>query len=564
MTWIAEMLRAHPELALLATLAAGYSLSKVKLGPLRINTVIAVLLAGLFIGQLDVDVPAALQSTLLALFVFAVGYETGPQFFQGLRANGLTQIGLTVVFWLVALALVLALTAVFGLSPAESAGIFAGGITESSALGTADGAIGRLEIDATLRQQLSTELTVAFAVSYVVGLASTIWVLSWVGPRLMRTDLAAECRKLEAELGVDSTEVGVFSAYRAFVTRAYRIPGSLAGHTVAALERQFAPQRAFVQRLRRGTTLGSVEPDTVLAAGDRIALTTRHESLVSERNSLRAAEIDDPELLDIPSIEVAVLLTRKEFVGRPLAEISELASRDVTTRGVFVRKITRGKQELPRAQGTVLERGDVLSLTGAKEDIERLASRIGFVEWPSDSSDLGPVTATIVIGGLIGLMSVSVGGFQLDLGVAVGVLLGGLLLGWLRSLYPLMGRVTPGGLWMLDSLGLTGFLACVALNSAPMFVDGLRESGAMFIASGFALATVPHMLTILVGRYVFGIHPGLLLGIVCGAATSAPALAAVQQAAQSKVPALAYGVSYAVGNVVLALSGSIIVTVLAG
>jgi putative transport protein len=284
---------------------------------------------------------------------------------------------------------------------------------------------------------------------------------------------------------------------------------------------------------------------------------------VAESNPLRAQEVDDAELLDIPSIEVDVLLTRKDFASRPLAEVARLAASEVAIRGVFVRKIRRGREEIPRTLNTVVERGDVLTLTGAKPDIERVASRIGVVEWPSETSDLASISATIVIGGLVGLLSVTVGGFELELSLAVGVLLAGLLLGWLRSVHPVLGRVTPGGLWLLDSLGLTGFLACVALKSAPTFVDGLRESGPVFIAAGLALGVVPHVLTTLVGRYVFRVHPGLLLGIISGAGTVAPALAAVQEAARSKVPALAYGVSYAVGNVLLALSGSIIVTVLA-
>jgi putative transport protein len=477
--------------------------------------------------------------------------------------NGLSQVGLTVLFWAVGVVAALSLTWVFDLSPAEAGGIFAGGLTESAALGTAGDAIAGLAIDAPLRQQLGTELAVAFAVSYIVGIAASIWAVSWLGPRLMRADLAAECRQLETELGVHAAEVGVFSAYRAFITRAYRIPPSLAGQSADKLERAFVPRRAFVERLRRGPALLSVEPDMPLEAGDHVAISAPYDSLASESNPLRAAEVDDGGLLDIPSIEVDVLLTSKAVAGHTLAEIIEVAARDVATRGVFLRRIVRGQQELPLAGGTVLERGDVVTLTGVKPHVAKIAARIGVAQWPTDASDLAAVAATICIGGLIGLLSVRVGGFDLGLSMAVGVLLGGLLLGWLRSVHPVLGRVTPGGLWILDSLGLAGFLAAVAINAAPTFVQGLRESGAVFVVAGLVLGTLPHIVTTLVGRYVFRVHPGLVLGIISGAGTIAPALAAVQETARSNVPALAYGVSYAVGNVLLALAGSVIVSVLA-
>jgi putative transport protein len=90
-------------------------------------------------------------------------------------------------------------------------------------------------------------------------------------------------------------------------------------------------------------------------------------------------------------------------------------------------------------------------------------------------------------------------------------------------------------------------------------VRGLMASGPALIAAGILITSVPHVVTILIGEHLFKLHPGILLGVCCGAGTSAPALAAVEEMADSKVPALGYGVGCALGNVILALWGTVVV-----
>jgi putative transport protein len=103
----------------------------------------------------------------------------------------------------------------------------------------------------------------------------------------------------------------------------------------------------------------------------------------------------------------------------------------------------------------------------------------------------------------------------------------------------------------------------VGLAAGPDFVKGLRTSGVSLIIAGIVTVIIPHLVGILVGHRLFKMHPGILLGVCAGAGTATPALAAVQEAAKSAVPTLGYGVAYAVGNVLLALWGTVIVVLLA-
>jgi putative transport protein len=555
MEWLANSLRHHPELALFLALAVGYAIGKIKIGSFKIGPVIGVLIAGVVIGQLEIKVSNDLKSAFFLLFLFAIGYKTGPQFFRGLRASGLPQAGLTILLSVVALATVYLVSRVFGFDAGTAGGLIAGSMTESATVGTAGDAIARLPLDASAKDYLSTKITVAFAVTYFIGLLTIVWLLSWVGPRLMRVDLAAECRRLEEEMGLGLEDEGTVSAYYQFIMRAYTVSPQLDGKSIAELEEMFPDRRVFVERIRQGGKLLDGEATTRLHTGDRVALFGRHEVLVDKSNPLWEHEAEDRELLDIPTVTVDIVLTKKTHARKSLGELAKRAA----ARGVFMRKMTRAGQELPFTLRTVVERGDVFTVAGVKHRVATVAQDIGFAEWPTAATDMVTVGAAIFLGGMIGLPALSLGKLEIGLSLAVGVLLGGLVFGWLRSVNPRFGRIPEATLWLFDSVGLTAFLALVGLSAGPDFVHGVKESGVSLVVAGVLVAAIPPIVGILVGRYVFKMHPGMVLGVCAGACTSAPALAAVQEVAQSKIPTLGYGVSYAIGNVLLALWGSVIV-----
>ena len=561
MNWLIETLRAHPEIALFLTLALGYALTRVRLGPIQLNAVVAVLLAGVAVGQLRIEVPASLQWVFFVLFLFSIGYQTGPQFFRGLGKSALPQVGLALLLCGTVLASALALSRIFGFDAGGGAGLLAGGLNASAAIGTAGDAIARLPLESATTQALSTSLAVAFAVTYLVGLLTEIFTLTTVGPWLMRADLAAECRRLESELGIGGGDVGV-SAYQGVTLRAYAVPTRLDGRTVAELERSFAPARVFVERLR--TPDGVMDPaaGTVIRAGHVLALSGRLSTLADAANPLTGTEVDDPGLLDIPVSTMDVTVAAKEVAGRTLGDIAESIGKEETSRGVFVRQLLRGGKQVPIGLRTVAERGDVVTLVGPAAQLSRVAPVLGPVVPPAGSTDLLSMTIAIAIGGLVGLATVRLGGLDVGISMPVGVLLGGLVAGWLHSVRPALAAMPEPVLRMFDSIGLTGFLAVVGINAGPGFITGLAISGLALVVAGVLVCLVPNVVTILAGRYLLRIHPGVLMGICAGAGTSPAGLAAVQDKAQSKVPTLGYGVSYAVGNLLLALWGSVMVILL--
>jgi putative transport protein len=559
MEWIRDALRDHPQLALFLTLAAGYLLGRVRIRSFKLGPVVGCLLAGVAVGQIGIIIPGVLGTTFFLLFLFSVGYKTGPQFFRSFGWGALPQVALTLLFDVTGFLTAYAVAIVLGFNAGTAVGFLAGGLHTSEALGTGSDAIARLAVGEDVRRALTVDATVAYAVTYLIATFVGIFLLVHAGPWLMRVDLRAECKKLEDELGMKKEEVGVVSAYKHFVMRAYRVPEKMAGKSVAEIEAEFSPERVFVERVKNAQGLLDAEPDLRLLAGDLIVLSGRPGVLGGAGNPLRPDEVEEPQLLDVPAITVDHVLERKDLAHRTLTEIVDVLEQDVATRGVYLRKVLRTGQELPLGSKVVLERGDVLTLIGAKRHVDHVAARLGPVERPSHATDLVWLCLAIGIGGLLGLPGIHVGGLMIGLGLPVGVLLASFVIGWLHSIRPLFGRVPESVIWLLDSLGLNGFLAAVGINAGPSFVRGLRSTGLELLVTGVIVCAVPYLLTILVGRYIFRMHPGILLGMCAGSGTSSPGLAAVQEKAESRVPVLGYGVSYAISALITALWGSIIV-----
>ncbi|MFS4460211.1 aspartate-alanine antiporter [Bdellovibrio sp. HCB2-146] len=556
---IVKHLQAHPELTFFLTLGLGYLIGKIKILGMPLGAVTGVLIAGVGVGQLKIAIGAEFKSALLLLFLFSIGYKVGPQFFKGLKSTGLVQAALTAVLCVTGLIVVYIFAKMFNLDPGTAGGLIGGALTESATLGSASEALSKLDISPEKLKELTGNATVAFAVTYFLGVLAVVFYLSRLGPKILGVDIAEECRKLEEEMGSKEENPAVYMAYQEISVRAYRVPEGLHKTKVSDLEKQFLPNRVFVDRIRRGKELLLGNSLQEVLTGDVLALSGRTFVFSDAKSPLKGLEVEDRELLDYSGETLEVIVTNKALDQQT---IEDLAKR-VDARGVFLLSIKRFGQDVPIMPKTKIEVGDTLEMTGARWHVERVAAQVGFAIRPSESSEMVSVMAAILFGAIIGLPAVLVSGVQIGLSLAVGVLVGGLIVGWLHSTRPQLGQIPKPALWIFDSLGLCGFLAITAIGAGPDFVRGLQESGLMLVGLGIVTVIIPHTVTLLLGKYVFKIHPGILLGICAGAGTSAPALAAIQEVAKSKIPTLGYGVTYAIGNVLLALWGSVIVVLLA-
>ncbi|HXY50338.1 MAG TPA: aspartate-alanine antiporter [Terriglobales bacterium] len=551
---VVASLRQNPELAVFLTLALGFLLGRVRLGTFRLGNVVGTLLAGVLIGQLAIEVHPLVKIVFFDLFLFATGYKVGPQFFRGLKKNAMPQVLLTVVLCVTSLIATVVAAKLLGYDCGTAAGLLAGAFTESTVIGTAGDTIARLNLPGAEKQRLVNNIPVAYAVSYLVGTGFVVWFLSSLAPRLLGVDLKAESRKLEAQMSARPTEPsGVRAGYREWDIRAYRLADIFASCRIADLEKSFVPERVFVERIRRDSKFLDGTPDTVLLAGDVVAVVARRRVLLSAGFPI-GVEVEDRELLDFPVTTADVVVTNRAVVDQTLPTLAEEYGR-----GVALQRLIRGAEEIPFTLETTVQRGDLLRITGATQHVERVGKILGYIERPSSETDVVFVGLGILVGGLIGLLSVRVGGLSLSLTASGGSLIMGLVFGWLRSVRPTFGRIPEPALWVFDTVGLAVFIGVVGLNAGPSFVTGLRVTGPSLLLVGFLVALTPHVAALLFGHYVLKVNPVILLGACAGAGTVTAALRAIQDEAESKLPALGYTVPYAIGNILLTAWGPVIV-----
>ena len=186
MDWFVAALRNNPELAIFLTLALGFAVGRLRIGSFTLGTVVGTLLAGVLVGQLNVQVPAVVKTVFFDLFLFTTGYKVGPQFFRGLKKDALSQVALTVVLCVTCLVAAFAAAKLLAYDMGTAAGLLAGAFSESTVIGTAGEAIQRLALPPDEKTRLVNNIPIAYAVTYLIGTAGLVWFLPVIGPKLMR------------------------------------------------------------------------------------------------------------------------------------------------------------------------------------------------------------------------------------------------------------------------------------------------------------------------------------------------------------------------------------------
>ena len=555
-------LRAHPEIAIFIALAAGYWVGGKTWKGLGLGVVTSTLIAAVLIGQLGIQISPDVKSVFFLIFLFAVGFGVGPQFVRGIAKDGLPQAGFAVVMCLLCLGSAYLVARLAGYNAGSAAGLFAGSQTLSASMGLATDAINRIGLQPEQTKALLNAIPVAYAVTYMFGTVGSALLLAMLGPRLLRIDLAAECKAYELAMGGGHRDDEVEgSAWHMFELRAFRLgaDSTLIGKSSIAAEGMMGGARIFIERLRHGGLIQEPTHATVLAAGDVLAIAARRDTMVDVVEH-QALEVDDAALLSVPVEGIDVYVTNKRFDGKTVAELGH----DPAAHGVFLRKITRGATatDIPILSKTQVHRGDILTITGRVQDTTAAAKAMGFADRPTNVADVAFIGAGIAIGALVGAVTLKVGSVPLTLSTAGGALIAGLVGGWLRSVHPSFGRIPPAAVWFMNSVGLNVFIAVVGISAGPGFVAGLQQLGISLFLWGILATSIPIILGMFIGKYVFRFHPAILLGAVAGARTTTAALGMVCEAAKSQVPSLGYTVTYAVGNTLLTIWGMVIVMLL--
>ena len=376
MDWIVHQLRVHPELAIFLTLFVGFWIGKIKIGKFSLGVVTSVLLVGVLVGQLDITVDGPIKSVFFLLFLFAIGYKVGPQFFRGLKKDGLPQMGFAAIMCVFCLIIPWILAKIMGYNVGEAAGLLAGSQTISAVIGVAGDTINELNISPETKEAYNNIIPVSYAVTYIFGTAGSAWVLGSLGPRLLGglDKVKAACKELEAKMGNnEADQPGFMAAARPVTFRAYKIANDWFGDgkRVSDLESYFQEndKRLFVERVRQaGVIVKEVSPTFVLKKGDEVVLSGRREYVIGEEDWI-GPEVLDPQLLDFPAEVLPVMVTRKTVAGEKVSTIRALKF----MHGVSIRRIKRAGIDIPVLAQTVVDAGDMVELVGTKHEVDAAA-----------------------------------------------------------------------------------------------------------------------------------------------------------------------------------------------
>ncbi|AKP89024.1 putative transport protein [Achromobacter xylosoxidans] len=549
-----------PIAVLFLTVGLGYLIGKLKVGPIQLGGVCGTLIVALLIGQTGCQMRGDLKEVAFALFIFAMGYSGGPQFFANLNRSSLRYIVLPVIEALLVLTVVLLAVPLFGLDAGTAAGLAAGAATESAVVGTAAEALKHLGLPDADVQRMEANIATAYTLTYLVGLISIVFFTSQVAPALLRINLREASKALEEKLGGGPGEPdeNLLPTLPWLVGRSHVVKDA-DGRTVGEVEAELGGRTAISRILRNGEAIAPT-PEDRLATGDIVVV------LGLRRFALRAGSVVGPEIQlpeahadDLQLAELQVIVNRKTANGRTLGELAK-GPRAQRARGVFLQSIQRSGHMLPLTPATVVQYGDLVTLVGAEPELSQAGAGLGNELRRSGVTDLVFLAFGILAGLMIGALGARLWGIPVSLGSGGGALVSGLVCGWINAKRPALGHMPDQAVQLLKDLGLAVFVACVGLSAGPEAVALIREHGAVLPLIGLLVSLGPACLSLWVGHKLLKIEGPLLVGAIAGQHVSTPAISAILGASGSAVPLLGYTVTYAIANVLLPVLGPIIVS----
>lgn len=519
--------------ALFLIVALGFILGKINFRGISLD-VSAVIFIALLFGHFGVVIPKELGNFGLVLFIFTIGIQAGPGFFDSFRSKGKVLILLTFLIIGSACLTAVVFKYVLGIETPGVAGLIAGALTSTPGLAAA--------IDSTG----SSYASIAYGIAYPFGVIGVILFVKLL-PQLLGIDLKEEEKRLESLQR---------HKYPELHSASFRVTNAnIAGKSLAQLQVR-TMTGAVVSRVRHEGVTQIPTFRTILNTGDLI-------KAVGSPGALKQLELLVGERVpeDLPlasSYELqSLLLTKKEVIGKTVGSLNLQE-----TFGCTVTRIRRSGIDLTPDPGLVLKFGDKLRVVGHQDSLKEVAALLGNDEKKLSDTDFFPIAMGIVLGVLVGKISISFSdSFTFSPGLTGGILITALVLSFIGKTGPVIWSMSGSANQLLRQLGLLLFLAEVGTSAGANLLSTFQESGWALFGVGIAITLVPMILSVMVGYYLLKINIFDLLGTITGGMTSTPGLAAADSMTDNGAPSVAYATVYPIAMVFLIIFIQIIALV---
>ena len=509
--------------ALFLIVALGFVLGRINFKGISLD-VSAVIFIALLFGHFGVIIPKELGNFGLVLFIFTIGIQAGPGFFDSFRSKGKVLILITLLIIGSACMTGVLFKYLLHIDMAETVGLIAGSLTSTPGLAAA--------IDSTQ----SSAASIAYGIAYPFGVIGVILFIKLL-PGLLRLDIKKEEKRLEMQQR---------DKYPEIYTGTFRVTNeNIFNKSLIQLQIR-TMTGAVISRVKHGDKTEVPSAKTMLYQGDLVKA-VGSEYALAQLGVLVGERLQE----DLPlatSYELqSLLLTKKEVIGKTLGSLNLQQNF-----GCTVTRIRRSGIDLSPEPGLTLKFGDKLLVVGHQDSLKELAKLLGNDEKRLSDTDFFPIAMGIVLGVSVGKINISFSdSFSFSPGLTGGILLTALVLSSVGKTGPILWSMSGAANLLLRQLGLLLFLAEVGTSAGANLVETFRESGWALFGAGVAITLVPMIVAVAVGYFVFKINLFDLMGTITGGMTSTPGLAAAGSMTDSDAPSVAYATVYPIAMVFL-------------
>ena len=529
-----EQVLHHPVGIFFLIVAIGSGLGKIRLSNISLGAS-GVLFVGLFFGHFGYELPDALQDLGIILFVYSVGLQAGPRFFNQFRSAGFTfaKIGMVVVFS--GVAVTWALSTFLGLDPALAVGMFAGAMTSTPGLAAAMDSAG------------DPAVGVGYGLAYPFGVVGVVLFVQ-LAPRLLRINLHSEEERAQEEE----------SRLTRITRRQFRVtnPACL-GKTLPEL-RITGICKVTITRVKKDGKVLPAARDCKLELSD-VILAVGTNSELEKLKLLVGEDASEESMMDSGGVAARdVLVSNREITGRTLR-----ALRLNSVHKVVVSRVFRENLTFTPDANFVVEVGDLLRVIGDRDDVDSFVTFAGQEEKRVHETNIAVLALGISLGVLLAYYEFNLpGGIHFRLGLAGGPLFVSLILAHFGRIGKVNVRTPRGARHFMQQLGLVLFLAGAGVSAGGSLTSVIRESGLQILWAAAAITIFSCLAGLLASKLLFRQNFLSVLGAITGSMTSTPALGAISDLTDRSEPFLAYSAVYPVALILMTICCQLLVFIL--
>jgi putative transport protein len=509
--------------ALFVIICLGFIIGNIKFKGISLD-ISAIIFVALLFGHLGVELPDILGKIGLILFIYTIGIQAGPGFFDSFREQGRNLIILSVVVIFSASVVTILSMYFFNIDMPIAIGLLAGSLTSTPGLAAA------IE---TTQSPLSS---IGYGIAYPFGVIGVILFVR-LYPRIFKVNISKEEEEFEAKAK---------GKYNEIIPQNFVVENdNVFGKTIGEL-RVRAITQAVISRVMKDGEAATPTSGTVLNKGDMI-------KAVGTKEALRRVRllIGHPTDVEIPLgknyLVQSVLVTNKDVVNKHIGEFNLRGNYNAT-----ITRIRRSGIDLTPTPNLRLHFGDKIMVACSIDNMKQVMSVFGNNDKKLSDTDFFPVAAGIVLGIFLGKISISFSdSFTFNLGLTGGILIVSMILSRIGKTGNVMWTMSGAANQLLRQLGLMFFLASVGTKAGATLVETYTDYGSKLFLAGVLITLLPMIFAVVVGRSLLKINVLSMLGALTGAMTSTPGLAAVDPMTDTNAPSIAYATVYPIAMVLL-------------